>query len=275
MANLLQRLFSRPQAAGVRPPRRRPSAPPLPPARFDVYRKADHQWDIDYEAIGRSRQRFWRRMGDLDAQPVDLHPALRYDSDRDWPTRRRRLQVVRRERTLILATDGLSDPVLSATGDAVGYGMEMFIETASPLPSRVQTPSPNAYLARSWAAEVLVFATVVEINGGGILDRIAEFGLVTSEAPNVAGRWTAAQLPPRFLHADGSLGLVFGVPALSVPQQITDTRHAPVTLVSVGLLTAAELDAARRNKRGFARALRQHLVTHGGHVVDFERPSFV
>lgn len=273
LPNLLQRLLGRPQKVlALRPPRARPEPPPL---RYEAYRVADHDWNVAYEAIGLSRQRFWRRMGALDADALDIDPAITAHGGREWPTMRRRLMAIRRASTLIVTTDGLSDPFTYARGDGIGYRMEMFVEVLTPLPSLVPDPCVQDDLARSWIAEVLVSAAGSAIAADGIRDDIAQFGLVTSEVPDALSHWSAAQLPQRFFHADGSLGLVFGVPARTLPPEITDPRHPPVTLVSVGLLTAAELDAARRRDRGFRRALREHLAGHGGHLINFDRPSFV
>lgn len=62
-----------------------------------------------------------------------------------WPTTRQAYRIIRRPGSIIIATDGMSDPFDDSTRQENDFGMELFIETADILPehagSRVTFPN--------------------------------------------------------------------------------------------------------------------------------------
>lgn len=199
-------------------------------------------------AEGRAlRLRHWQRLGRPEADPITYlsDPALH--GVPSWPSGRQSYHVVRRSASLVLASDGLSDPFVAtrATGES-GYGVEVFVEIPA-------AEAPDAAALRdSWAFALIEIVAQNIAGFGGIANRLERDGVVAMAVPLI--------LPPGpgWVDETGFTGVLIGLPARRVAARI-DLPFGPVRFLAVTLLRPDEaLHAARRaeNREDLAARLR-------------------
>lgn len=215
-------------------------------------------------AEGRAlRFRHWQRLGLPEADPIAYLTDPTLHGIPAWPSGRQSYHVVRRSASLVLATDGLSDPFVAtrATGDS-GYGVEVFIEI--PGAEAIDTPE----LRDSWAFGLIEIVAQNIAGFGGIVNRLDREGIVAMAVPLI--------LPPGpgWVDATGFTGVLIGLPARRVATRL-DLPFGPVRVLAVTLLRPDEaLYAARsaENRADLAARLR-----HSGqeHLSDPARASLL
>jgi hypothetical protein len=174
--------------------------------------------------------------------------------------------VIRRPGTILIATDGMSDPFKPPVAEGNGFGMELFIETADIAPEHAGALGDIAGLPQSWAFELLSNAAGSVAEEGGILSRLERHGVLSMEFPGVSQSASiGAQLPARFVTADDCVGILLGVPVAGFPTRIDDMPLSPVSLVPVTLITAEELEALRHGGAPARQVLVERLAQSGRH----------
>jgi hypothetical protein len=235
--------------SGAPPPR--PDRPRIPP-------------DDPRIAEGRAlRRRHWQRLGLPEAEPITYlsDPALL--GVPAWPSGRQSYQVVRRSSSLVLATDGLSDPFVAtwATEES-GFGVEVFVE----IPGAESLDT--AEIRDSWAFGLIEIVAQNIAGFGGIADRLDRDGIVAMAVPLI--------LPPGpgWVDEIGFTGVLIGLPARRVATRL-DLPFGPVRMLAVTLLRPDEaLFAARggANREDLAARLR---ASGHEHLSDPARPSLL
>lgn len=191
-----------------------------------------------------------------------------------WPTLRQAFRVVRRPSSVIIATDGLADPFDDVVPFGNGFELELFVETPS-LPADVTSGSGVEAFKTSWAFALVENVARLVTEAGGIRHDLDDLGVISAELPGMADHPAMAEVPARFITEQGSIGVLIGVPAASVPATIEDAPAATVRIAPIVLLTAAELyHVATPGAEGRKRVL-GHLLATTGHLCDLERPSAV
>lgn len=223
-----------------------------------------------------SLDRYWAGLGTVEADLLGhlISPGLLGGSN--WPSTRQAYRVVRRDGTLILATDGMSDPFDQAQGMGNGYEMELFVETAD-LPAELAgQPGDISQLPRSWAFELLQHVASSVADAGGITHSLQRLGALSMEMPGFSESHALnGQLPARFVTADDCVGVLLGAPAPGFATRIDDTPLSPVQVVPVVLLTALELEAIRAGGKAARDAIVDGLAASSGHVCSFQRADMV
>jgi hypothetical protein len=211
------------------------------------------------------RNAYWMAVGTLENDMLAhaISPSLR--GGPAWPTTRQNYRVIRRPGTILIATDGMSDPFEPPVTKDNGFGMELFIETADIAPELGGTVGYIWELSRSWAFELLSIAAGSVAQAGGIKSQLKRHGVLSMEFPGVSRSHSiGAQLPARFVTADDCVGILLGVPVVGFPTRIANMPLSPVSIVPVTLITAEELEALRQG--GAARgALVERLAQSGRH----------
>jgi hypothetical protein len=214
----------------------------------------------------RRRDVFWQGVGALENDVLGhlISPGLL--GGPRWPTTRQAYRVVRREGgTVLLATDGMSDPFDTEDAERTvnGFECELFLETGDLAPAELGAPGNIEPLKHSWAFELLssIASTVAEAEGARAA--FDAYGVLSIEVPGVSRSHAIKEaVPARFVTSDDAIGVLVGGPAPDFPERIEDMPLSPVRLLPVVLLTAAEL----------AERLGQSM---GRHRCDFVRASIV
>jgi len=230
--NLLRRLFG-----ANTPPA--PPAPPPPAPEPDPGEEA-------LLASAAARDRFWGSVGAVEADVLGhlISPGLL--GGPHWPTTRQAYRVVRRgARSVLLATDGLSDP-FDEGGDVNGFELELFVECPDLAPQHAGSPGDVTPLRESWMMALLSHVAGIVAEAGGINAQLDRYGVLSMELPGVSQSPAIhTQLPARYVTADDAVGILIGAPAPDFPARIDDMPLSPVRIVPLVLLTAAELGEIR------------------------------
>lgn len=194
-----------------------------------------------------------------------------------WPSTRQAYRVVRRENTIVLATEGLSDPFDDTEGMGNGFEMELFVETAD-IPDHARGPVGEVDpFKNSWAFELIENVAKTVADAGGITHQLEQYGVLSLELPGVSqSRCIGEQLPELFVTEDDCAGILLGGPAPDFPVLLEDMPLSPVTLVPVVLITASELEYVRAGGRAAREDLVSRLAHAGvGHKSSLRRASVV
>jgi hypothetical protein len=221
--------------------------------------------DIAFEQSWQKRDAFWASVGAVETDVLGhlISPGLM--GGPQWPTTRQAYKVVRRGGSIIIATDGLSDPFADG-GQGNGFGMELFVETGDIQPDHAGKPGEISKLSQSWAFELVSHVAGTVAGAGGITAQLDQYGVLSMELPGVSqSHAIGKQLPAHYVTADDSLGVLIGVPVEGFPSVIEDMPLSPVRMVPVTVITAAELEALRAGGAAARRALAEELAQRGSH----------
>lgn len=219
----------------------------------------------------------WGSIGTVERDVLSYIISPSFSGGPYWPSTRQAYRVVRRGDTVIIATEGLSDPFDDAEGMANGFEMELFIETAD-IPEHARGPLGEVDpFKRSWAFELVEHVAKTVADAGGIIHQLEQHGALSLEIPGFSrSHHMSDQLPKLFITDDDSTGVLLGAPEPDFPTRLDDMPLSPVRLVPVVLITASELEYVRDGGRGAREDLVSRLKTSGiGHMSSLHRASVV
>lgn len=228
-----------------------------------------------FEATVSARERYWSAIGALESDVIAHAVSPSLMGGPDWPTTRQAYQVVRRNHSIILATDGMADPFEIRKGKGNGFGMELFLET-SDIPAELAGETGNiGRIGESWAFVLLKHVADTVADAGGYGPALDRYGVVSLEFPGVSDSSAlSGQVPESFITDDDSIGVLIGGPDPDFPTRIDDTPLSPVRMVPVVPITAAELEYLREGGAAARRDLVSRLAaTASGHRADLSRQS--
>ncbi|WP_335945815.1 suppressor of fused domain protein [Pseudomonas sp. G166] len=221
--------------------------------------------------------RHWRSVGTVERDVLSYLISPSFSGGPYWPSTRQAYRVVRRGTTVILATEGLSDPFDDTEGMGNGFEMELFVETAD-IPEHAHGPVGEVDpFKRSWAFELVEHVARTVAEAGGITHQLEQHGALSLELPGLSqSHHMSDQLPKLFVTDDDSTGVLLGAPEPDFPTQLDDMPLSPVRLVPVVLITAAELEYVRCGGRAAREDLVSRLKAAGvGHMSSLHRASVV
>jgi hypothetical protein len=205
------------------------------------------------------REESLQRFGELSDQVLTrLRPIIIGDNVYPWPANMLgALRLVRTEDSILLVTDGLSNPWDPSLHDEVPdwtFGFELAIE----VPVSAFKDASDAGIAASWAPLVLWAATDwVVAERTNILGRLDQYDVVTHAIPPVGGL-------EHLVSSNGFMGGLIGIPlagdAFGVSVGHGYDPHYPnimTCLLTLKLLTAEEYEwtmAVRDGSRALALA---------------------
>lgn len=223
----------------------------------------------DEEALrqsGARRDAYWAAIGMVETDVLTHLVSPSFTGGPAWPTTRQAYRVIRRPNTVLIATDGMSDPFVPPVAEGNGFGVELFVETADIAPEHAGKTGEISLLSRSWAFELVSHVAGSVAEAGGILGQLERHGVLSMELPGVSkSHAIGAQLPARFATADDCLGILLGVPVTGFPTRIEGMPLSPVTTVPITLITAEELETLRRGGAAERKALVETLARTGRH----------
>jgi hypothetical protein len=229
------------------------------------------------DATQKSLDRHWNTVGVSENDVLGYAVSPSFMGGPDWPSTRQAYRVVRRGDSIIFATEGMSDPFDGVEGLGNGFEMELFIETAD-IPEHARGAVGDVEpFTRSWAFELLKHLAREVAYAGGITERLENYGSMSFEIPGFSkSDYMCDQLPAQFVTEDDMTGMLLGAPEADFSTQIEDMPLSPVKLVSVMLITAAELEYIRSGGQNARNDLIARLKSAGfGPVSSLTRASVV
>jgi len=163
-----------------------------------------------------ARQQYFAVLGDT---KISISPLLSYSLQGfpAWPVREC-WQVVQKEKSTIIFTNGLSDP----DEDGFQIGVELAVETAGKLPD-------FDAVVNSWAYELVFQASFLVASNRNIRSVYEGKGWGTVELYDV-------QAPPRYITDKGTIGVLVTVGADGIPTNIALPKENALVLVLTPLL---------------------------------------
>ncbi|MGL5012187.1 MAG: hypothetical protein ACRC6I_20155, partial [Paracoccaceae bacterium] len=172
---------------------------------------------------------YWATIGKCDPDLIAYLINPQFRGAPAWPNMRQAFRVVRREQSLIIASDGLSDPFVGTDmTDASGFGMEVFIE----LPGLQDMTFDAIRDSAAFALIESVARNMADI--GGLGDRLERYGVLSMEVPSATGfgdGWT---------NEDGFTGILIGAAVAGRKMQV-ELPFGLVQIVPVTILCESEL----------------------------------
>jgi hypothetical protein len=207
---------------------------------------------------------YWSVIGDCDLDLISYLVNPQFQGAPAWPNMRQAFRVVRTQTSLIIASDGLSDPFVGTSMDnSSGFGVEVYIEIVGAQGMEFDDIKGSA----AFGLIESVARNVADI--GGLGDRLARFGVLSMEvpaSPGFDGPWT---------DSEGYTGILIGMPVTGREGRI-QLPFGPVDLVPVTVITLSELQFLTSGGAEARRELAEQLSKAGsGHLTDFSRSAAV
>lgn len=217
-------------------------------------------------ASWRRRDAYWAEIGTVETDVLGHGVSPGLTGGPYWPTLRQAYRVVRRPHSIILATDGMSDPFEDVTGGGNGFETELFVETPDIAAAHAGAPGDIAHINQSWAFELVRHVTGIVAEEGGITAALARHGVLSMELPGVSqSAALGSQLPAGFITPDDCVGLLIGVAVPDFAVRIEDMPLSPVTMVPLTLIRADELEELRAGGADARKALTERRAAAGAH----------
>lgn len=225
-----------------------------------MIRSDDHRIEAGY----RARAAFWDSIGPSDPSFISYLINPQFQGKPAWPNTRQAYRVVRPPDTLIIASDGLSDPFVDTDMDGVsGFGMEVFIETGDLAGADFEA------IRASWAFSVIENFAMNVANWGGISGQLRGEPVLSVEFPS------EGILPEEWLTSSSNAGFLINLPAAQRAREVAMPLGIAM-IVPLTLLRPAELQYVVENGRAGRDRVAQRLRELGyGHASSLGRPSVV
>jgi len=202
--------------------------------RWHRVTEADRLLADTFEARGRA----WQRWGSVDGDVLAhlINPS--FTGGPRWPALRQSFRVARRSASILIASDGLSDPFDAGEGphDVNGFGLECFAVS--------DTPVEN--VAGSWLFQLVWQMSQFAASHGGIGALLGDLGLMTTELYDVP---IPEPHRARFVTPEERVGALLGLTEDPLPLVI-DGPLSTIRLVNIKLLTVDELAFAVQGQAG-------------------------
>jgi hypothetical protein len=168
------------------------------------------------------RAAYWSTIGKVETDVISYIVNPQFMGSPPWPDSRQAYVVVRPPKSLIIASDGLSDFVGTGESARQGFGCEVFLE----IPELANATFEE--IKTSWVFSALEnFAQNVAANEG-LSSQLDRYGILSMELP-------IDNAPASFTHSRGTVGALINMPTpypakLSLPAGTVDM--IPLTLVT-------------------------------------------
>jgi hypothetical protein len=207
-------------------------------------------------AQGHARlDRYWSAIGPSDPDLIAYLVNPQFQGKPAWPNTRQAYRVVRPPGSLIIASDGLSDPFAGTDmSDVQGFGCEVYIEAPQFAGADFDT------LRESWAFRVIENFAMNVADWGGISQQIAKLKVLSSEFD------MRGVLPDAALTADGSAGFLVNLAPPGRQTRIEDMPFGPIDVIALTLLAPRELEHLRAGGATARTALVAARGSASGHV---------
>lgn len=264
-------------------PARQP-AQPTEPEIFDepIQTEADQTGADAANMAARSASeecldRHWASVGIVEKDVIAHIISPSFTGGPYWPSTRQAYRIVRRNDSIILATEGLSDPFDDPEEMGNGFEMELFLETSDIPEHAYGAPGDVDPFTRSWVFEVIQTVAATVANAGGVTHQLDQYGVLSLELPGVSlSHHIGDQVPKHFVTEDDAVGVLLGAPEPDFNTRLEDMPLSPVRLVPVVLITASELAYVRSGGGGARLDLVGRLNAAGiGHKSSLNRESVV
>jgi hypothetical protein len=200
-------------------------------------------------------ERYWQSIGPSDQDLITYMINPMFQGKPRWPNTRQAYRVVRPVGSLIIASDGLSDPWIGTDNDAEqGFGCEVYIEAPQLAGAQFEG------LRQSWAFSLIENFAMNVADWGGLSRQIATHGVLSTEFE------MRGTLPDSKLTSDGAAGFLINLAPPGRSTRIEDMPFGPVDMVALTLISPVELEGLRMGGATARQALAMARSGPHGHA---------
>ena len=237
------------------------SAPALEPTPAPVLSTISLE-DPRYAAWFEKRRAYWSAIGAVDDDVVAYIISPEFQGAPAWPTTRQAFFVVRTPKTVIIASDGLSDLFVDTDMDEAGFGTEVYIETPALIGADFQQ------IKSSWAFSLIEDFARNVANWGGIDALMTKYGVISTELAMPEG------LENRWETENHAVGILVNLPNPSRDRTLNLDPEHNITMVPITIIMPGELAFVAEGGAEARMQLAHHLAEAGvGAVSDADRET--
>lgn len=208
------------------------------------------------------RDNYWKSVGEVDPDVIAhlINPA--FMGGPKWPSLRQAFKTIRSSETVIIASDGLSDPYddYDTNKDNQAYnglGFEFYVETSDKID----------VIQNSWQFDIVYQMSQFAAANPNILNLLNQYTFLTTELYNV-------KAPVEYINESERVGVIVGLPSETIPESVKLSIEE-VRIVNIRLLTLDELNYVVANGVTAREELAQEMIRHGNPTTSFvARESF-
>lgn len=181
-----------------------------------------------YNKTNEARDKLFSSLGNVDPDVIGhiINPA--FMGGPKWPSLRQAFSVIRTDKSIKIASNGLSDPFDDMTEPNNGFKLEVIAETTEEIGSDISS---------TWLFKLVYAISQQAAHIGQIAEFISTHGVVTMEL------YAEDCGLEEFQNKDGMVGVILGVESQDMPKTIKFPAEE-ITLVTAQILTPDELDYA-------------------------------
>ncbi|RAL24221.1 suppressor of fused domain protein [Thermoflavimicrobium daqui] len=209
------------------------------------------------------RAQFWKSIGNVDPYVLThlINPA--FMNGPTWPALRQAFLKIDTPSSVILTSDGLSDPFEELNELNQGLGMECFMES-----EELEAQTDMSEINKTWQFQILYQVSQNIANHGRVRELLEHYGVLSMELFDI-------DLPDAFIDEEGRVGILIGMDAPNIPSKIS-LPGGEIQMVSVKLITLSELDYIRHHGAEGRRKLVDLFYSHRSyHQSSIHRDSVV
>ncbi len=230
----------------------------------DQEEKTSSKDDALLEKSIRKRQQFWKRYGKLESGVLTTLNNPMYMGGPKWPAMRPSFVRVDRSNSVLIASDGLSDPFPGDDESKQGFGLELYMETRD----KDLRQRNWEDLKASWLFQTLYNVAQTAAHKKDFRQILDEDGFFSMELQLV-------NAPSHMLNENENVGVLVGVEPKSITPELS-MPLAKIKLAAVVLLTPEELAYSIREGQAGQKKLNKLLRKKGlHHLSSVDRPSVI
>lgn len=196
-------------------------------------KKRDKKFDRILQQSIKSREEFWKTVGELDNYVLTHLINPMFLGGVSWPANRQGFLRIIKENSVVFASDGLSDPFYPSGEEEIqpynGYGLEFYLECDDP-----SLRGELDEVKNHWAFDLIYQISQNAASRGNMLAHLEKYSVLSME-------FTDIESPKGYLTENGVTGVLLGVVSPEIKTAI-DLPLESVRLVSIILLTPEQLD---------------------------------
>lgn len=220
--------------------------------------------DPRYEAYAAARRSYWTGIGIVDSDVIAYMISPQFSGAPAWPTTRQSFVIVRREHSLIIASDGLSDLFVGTNISGAGFGSEVYIEVAG------MQAAPFDEVRTSWAFSLIENFARNLADWGGINNQIERYGVTSSEMP------APEAIEKSWISDEETVGILIGLPPEERAIKLRLDAANDILMLPITLITPAELAFISKGGAAARAELTRLLIDASvGAISDLGRRSVV
>jgi len=232
------------------------SIPEADPAKFVLTRSVD---DPLYEATFEARDNYWKNIGEIDEDVIAHVISPQFMGAPHWPTTRQAYKIIRTETSLIIASDGLSDPFTDAAEHEVnfsGFSSEVFIESSELVGATFDD------IKKSWQFEAVEIWSRNVANYGGINANLEKYPVMSIELP-------IHSLPEDWKNENGNVGFLVNCKMSNREYEFSNSPLSSIKLISLTAIKPDELkfviEGGQKGRDTLAEVLTKKGLTDMNH----------